>query len=75
MDIIGSEKMPSILNDPFGKTFIKRVYVSFGVFNQKWNAYGEVEFKNGNTVGQQKFDGDTFDEVVQKIKLFISTLD
>lgn len=72
---IGTERMPSVLKDPFKKTCVKRVYVSFWLFSGKWSANGSVEFENGSTKGEQKFDGQTFDEVVQKIKSFISNID
>jgi hypothetical protein len=70
----GKEQLPSVLNDPFKKTHVKRIYVSFSenVFiDGKYSANGSVEFANGNTKGEQKFDGDTFDEVVLKIKSFL----
>lgn len=73
---IGEEKMPSILKDPFKNNCVKRVYVSFSeLFNSSWGAYGEVEFSNGGTSGKQTFKGDSFDEVVLKIKTFMKNLE
>lgn len=73
MDLIGKESLPSVFNDPFKKTLVNRIYVSVSksLFHDKLSANGSVEFKNGNTTGEQRFEGDSFDEVVGKIKYFI----
>ena len=73
---MGKESLPSGLNNPFNKQNIESIYVSFrrGILTGKWNAYGSIEFKNGNTSGEQKFEGETFDEVVVKIKAFLGEL-
>lgn len=75
-EYMGKESLPSDLNNPFNKRNIESVYVSFrrGILSGNWNAYGSVEFKNGNTSGEQKFEGATFDEVVIKIKAFLDEL-
>lgn len=73
---IGKEKMISILKDPFKKICVKKIWVQFADTwdNNKWESYGWVEFKNGNTEGKQQFKGETFDEVVRQIKTFIDNL-
>ena len=78
---IGTEKIPSILKNPFSKNCVKRIHVAFGerAFaslrdGSSWEASGSVEFSNGNTKGEQRFHGETFDEVVAKIKAFINEL-
>ncbi len=71
---IGNESMPSVLNDPFNKTSVKSIWVNYSEYGGKWSANGSVEFKNGSTEGKQKFDGETFDEVVLKMKAFINEL-
>lgn len=76
MDIInsiGKESMPSLINNPFAKKHFTRVYVSFqkSAFENSFAAYGTIEFQNNNTKGSQEFKGETFDEVVGKIKNFI----
>jgi hypothetical protein len=71
---IGKEKLPSILKDPFSKINVRRIYVSFSYTFNQWQANGSVEFLNGDTKGEQKFEGETFDEVVLKIKTFLETL-
>lgn len=35
---------------------------------------GSVEFKKGNTTGEQKFDADSFDELYIEIANFCKTL-
>ena len=70
----GKQKLPSILKDPFATVHITRVYVSCSTFMGKWSANGCVEFTNGDTSGEQNFRGDTFDEVVLKIKSFLDDL-
>jgi len=78
IESIGKEKMPSVLNNPFLRDRIKSIRVNFiqNVFDENdWSAYGSVEFKNGNTSGEQKFKGATFDEVVLQIKSFFNELE
>ena len=55
-EYMGKESLPSDLNNPFNKRNIESIYVSFrrGILSGKWNAYGSIEFKNGNTSGEQK---------------------
>lgn len=69
----GKESMPTVLKDPFGKRNVTRIYVSMSqsLFNDTFSANGSVEFKNGDTHGEQKFNGDTFDDVVLKIQAFL----
>jgi len=73
---IGSTKLPSILKDPFCKSSITGIQVTFQDFwnDGKWKATGWVKFKNDNTSGCQDFQANTFDEVVLGIKSFIETL-
>jgi hypothetical protein len=77
---IPNEKLPSVINDPFKKTQVTSISVdyeqSIWSFDKgKWSATGRVKFKNGNTEGSQKFEGQTFDEVVLKIKSMIENLE
>jgi len=76
MDIsnsIGKGGTPSLINNPFAKKHFTRVYVSFqkSAFDESFTSYGVIEFQNNNTKGSQEFKGETFDEVVGKIKNFI----
>lgn len=73
---IGSESLPSIINNPFSTNCVTEIRVSFrkGWFNDKWSAHGHVDFQNGKTKGAQSFEGSTFDEVVAQIRIFIEEL-
>jgi len=66
----------SILKDPFFTDKIERIMVvtTKGIFDGKPYSYGTVEFKNGDTKGEQKFEATSFDEVCIKIKEFLETL-
>jgi hypothetical protein len=70
---MGKEQIPSIIKDPFKKNCVKRIYVNYQEDwgGKTWTANGTVEFSNGNTKGEQKFLGTSFDEVVAQIKTFI----
>jgi hypothetical protein len=73
----GQERLPSVIKDPFSKNQVERISVTFWrspFMPRDWEAYGSVEFKNGETTGEQKFKGQTFDEVVVKIKAMLETL-
>ena len=70
-EYVGNEQLPSVLNNPFCKNSIKRISVSFAEYSSGWTAYGTVEFQNGNTKGEQKLTGQTFDDVVLQIKALI----
>lgn len=76
LDGIGKTSLPSVLKDPFTKTKITDVRVHYrdAWGKGEWFASGYVEFKNGNTEGTQKFTGETFDDVVRQIKVFIENL-
>lgn len=72
---IGKESMPSVLKDPFKKTCVKKILVYFqesDFTKGQWYAWGKVYFTNGNTKGEQDFNGETFDEVTLKIREFIN---
>ena len=75
----GKEKLPSVVKDPFSIKKIKQISVTFysdgGLSGNRppW-ASGWIEFKNGDTEGKLKFNGDTFDEVVLQIKAALESL-
>lgn len=72
---IGEQKL-SLVKDPFNKTNITLVRVSYrkSHFDDSWMAIGKVEFENGNTKGGQEFESDTFDNCTKQIKEFIDSL-
>lgn len=69
-------KNPTILNDPFKVDKVVSVRVSSykSTFGDNIYHRGTVEFENGNTKGEQSFEGQSFDDVVLQIKAFIETL-
>lgn len=64
------------LKDPFKKDSIRKVQVVFQDFwsNGVWKADGYIDFKEGNTSGQQKFDGTSIEDVLEKMAAFVKTL-
>ena len=69
--------LPAVINNPFSKNRIISIYVHYSqsiIDSSTWTARGAIEFQNGNTKGEQKFSGDSFDEVVQKMKAVIEQL-
>jgi len=72
---IGEVALGPTLINPFSKKFIVSLYVSTNLVTlrgkQSWKATGTVDFQEGNTTGRQRFEGDSFDDVVFKIKNFI----
>ena len=76
LNSIGNESL-SVIKNPFDGNKIKKVYVFYqeNIFNNgQWHAYGGIEFQNGKTTGEQKFEGDSFDEVVLQMKACINQL-
>lgn len=74
MGSIGNEQLPSAINNPFSKNKVTRISVSFAEYFGNWKAYGQLVFENGNTKGEQKFIGETFDDVVLQIKACLDNL-
>lgn len=70
IDGFGKETLPSVIKNPFEKDKIYNIQVEISDWGKsgKWKAKGLVRFSNGDTDGQQNFEGETFDEVVVKIK-------
>jgi len=66
---------PTIIN-PFSRKSIVSLNVSVDQVilrgKEKLIARGYVDFKEGNTSGRQRFEGESFDDVVLKIKNFIN---
>ena len=60
--------------DPFNKASVTDISVSYrkSAFSEDWNAYGTVEFTNGNTTGKQRFEGKTFNEVLMQVNNFLN---
>lgn len=62
--------------DIFRKKHIKSVTVRYFDFwgNGNYTAEGSIEFKNGSTTAEQKFESETFDGVVKKIREAINRM-
>jgi hypothetical protein len=73
---IGEVAINSTIINPFSRRSIVSLYVTVDQVvlrgKEKWVARGYVDFKEGNTTGRQRFDGESFDDVVLKIKNFIN---
>lgn len=67
----------SVIKDPFNFSCIESVWIhaSKSVFNRVWQYSAKVSFKNGNTEGEQHFEGATFAEVTMKVEAFIKELE
>jgi hypothetical protein len=74
---IGNAKMPSVITDPFKKGRVTGIHVhaSKSIIGGGWSFSGTVKFENGQTAGEQKFNGDSFDDAVLKIKAMIDNLE
>lgn len=74
--IFGNEQKPTtIIQNPFKKECIQHIYLS--AF--KWSSGtividGLVRFQQGNTKGEQKFEANSFPELLMKIQQFCESL-
>lgn len=79
MDVtVPNETHLSGLTDPFQKNKITAIFVHThqSMFDSEvWYNRGSVSFKNGNTTGEQKFEGTSFDDVVHQMRDFLASLD
>lgn len=68
--------VPSVIENPFSKDCITCVSMraSKSLLDETFYFRGSVEFKKGNTTGEQKFDADSFDELYIEIANFCKTL-
>lgn len=76
MKEIMGEQLPSIVENPFKKDCITniRMFAGRSLFDNNWYFRGNVEFRNGNTKGEQKFEKNSFDELYIAIANFCKTL-
>jgi hypothetical protein len=75
--IVGNTETPkpSIIQDPFELTNIKKVFIHSSKMSKSWYHMGEVSFRRGNTEGSQTFEGTNMDDVIYQIKQFLKQLD
>lgn len=66
----------SILKDPFSNSCVTKVmtYAFKNIFNDEWKYTGDIEFKNGQTQGKQKFTGRDMADVIHQMEAFLATL-
>lgn len=77
IDIINEcNKSVSPLKDPFEKDCVTSISMRYwkGSFSDDWYFTGTVEFINGNTKGEQKFDCSSPDQLHAEINEFLKTL-
>ena len=67
-------KTPSIIADPFGFEKITSIHLHSYNWGNRWTHSGSVNFKNGNTKGEQIFECNSIDGVLKKIHTFINEL-
>lgn len=75
--IFGNKKnVPQIVNNPFNFQNIESIHIHFskGIVSEKWHTNAYVCFKNGNTKGEQKFEGKNLTDVYVKIYEFCNQL-
>jgi len=65
----------SPLLDPFKKESLERFMIhGMKLHYGNFRFYGSVKFLNGDTGGEQRFEGNTFEEVYNKMIAFLKTL-
>lgn len=72
-----TSSVPSSLNNPFATDKVERIYIimSKSLFDDnKFRFHGSVEFTNGRTKGEQKFEGTDIMDVVKQIYSFLEEL-
>lgn len=67
--------LPEELKNPFKLEHVTDVSVhTFKSFTNSWYTCGSVEFKIGNTLGKQKFEGTDLVDVLKQIYTFVNNL-
>ena len=66
----------SVVNDPFkiDKVVEFNIWCNISIFSKRWEYSGEVIFKNGNTKGEQQFEGEDLESLLKKMKAFMESL-
>ena len=72
-DIIGYDGV-SIINNPFLPHCIDAIHMTALRLSKGMVFYGDVEFKNGNTTGTQKFEGKDLADLFNQIATFCTNL-
>lgn len=71
--ILGTEL--SVIKDPFLKDCLDEVSIYYRTWCGRKYWYAVVEFKNGNTKGEQKTpEVDTFEDVIYQLKTILNSI-
>lgn len=76
-DMFGSNThMPTTLNNPFAIDKVENIWIHMrkNLFSKGFSFTGSVEFSNGRTNGEQKFEGADIMDVVKQIYAFLEQL-
>lgn len=71
-----TSSVPPSLNNPFTTDKVEHIFISMNksLFSGKFMFHGSVEFVNGRTKGEQKFEGSDIMDVVKQIYTFLEQL-
>ena len=75
LELFGKKGVPSQLKDPFNKERIQSIHMHY--YNRSWSDPGwiaTIEFINGNTRGEQKFEDKDFQSLLGKMEQFVNEL-
>lgn len=77
MNIGNGDQLPSEFKDPFDKKCIERISTASykSLFDDnKISHTGRIQFKNGDTEGEQSFKADSFEALLAKMNEFMKQL-
>ena len=70
---INKSQVPTIIKDPFKENMINEVHMHWYANDGLWRA--TIEFKNGNTKGEQRLvNSSDFDDITAQIRAIIESL-
>lgn len=75
--ILGAGKNTvSVVKDPFIKECVESIRFNYSkvLFSEEWDCRAVVEFKNGNTRGEQVFRAKDFDICMAQVREFLISL-
>lgn len=76
-ELFGKDPLPSVIENPFDVKNIEGIHIYYGKYTISGRPYftGKVQFKKGNTRGEQSFDGDNLSDVFIKVMNFCKELE
>lgn len=76
-ELFGNGPLPSVIENPFDIKSIDGIHIFYGKYAIGGEPYfsGNVQFKKGNTKGEQSFDGNDLSDVFIKIMNFCKELE